>query len=180
MALTVYEVVKGIYAAVHNKHHGAIDEDGKLVEIGLKREDQPIVDQKVIDGFGVALQGNLLMVKYHSVEPLSHLHEKRFDREVEGRIHDIVKFIQKEFNKHTGSSLRLKEVGEPKILVETSNRIKVMVKAQMAFEVLNLKEVSPVGTGSDLAKEKQAEMDRYYKSLGKGKFKATNVTRPKE
>jgi hypothetical protein len=179
MALTVYEVVKGIYAAIHNKHHGAIDEDGKLVEIGLKREDQPIKDQKVMDGFGIALHGNILMVKYHSVEPLANLHEKRFDREVEARIHDITKHIQKEFSKHTGASLRLKEVGDPKILVETGNRIKVMVKAQMAFEVLNLKDLAVIGAPSDAAKQKIAEIEKYNKSLTKGKTKPTNVTRPK-
>lgn len=175
MALTVYEVIKGIFEAINNKHHGAIDENGELVQIGLKREDQPINDQKVLDGFGVALHGNLLLLRYHSFEPIRDLHEKKFEREVERRLQDIKSYIIKEFSKHTGSTLRLKEVGDMNVLVETPNRMKIFVKAQMAFEVLNLKEVAPVAPDSH-AKDKLAEMDAYYKKLSKGKVKVRNVT----
>lgn len=150
MALSVYDVVKGISQAIHNKHHGAIDGNGELVEIGLKREEQPIQDQRIMDGFGVAFHGNLLILKYNSFEPLTNLHEKRFEKEIERRMEEVKKFIVKEFSKVTGQSLRLKEVGEVKVLVETSNRIKALVKAMMPFEVLNLKEVTPVGEPSKL------------------------------
>lgn len=175
MALSVYDVVKGISQAVANKHHGAIDADGKTIEIGLKREEQPIRDQKVMDGFGIALHGNMLIIKYHSVEPIRELHQKKFEKEVERRINDVKNFIVKEFSKATGSSLRLKEAGDVSILVETSNRMKAMVKAVMGYEVLNLKEVAPVAP-TEVAKQNLERMDAYYKKLEKGKVKPQNVS----
>lgn len=178
MALSVYEVVQGISEAVHNTFHGATDENGKLIEIGLKREEQPILDQKVMDGFGVSMQGNLLILRYSSHEPLTNLHEKRFEREIERRIEDIKKYIQKQFERHTGNALRLKEAGEIKILVESSNRIKAIIKAMMPFEILNLKDkVGIVGCKS--CSDKLEEMNAYYAKLEKGKLKAKNDTRKK-
>ena len=175
MALSVYDVVKGISQAIHNKHHGATDEKGKVQEIGLKREDQPINDQRVMDGFGVSMQGNMLIIKYNSIEPIANLKEKRFEKEVERRIEEIKRFIQKEFEKATGSALRLKDAGEIKVLVETSNRMKAMVKAAMPYEVLNLKDVSvPVNAPS--SQDKLKEMDEYFKKLEKGKVKPQNVS----
>jgi hypothetical protein len=176
MALSVYDVVKGIWAAVHNKHEGAIDENGKPVEIGLKREDQPITDKKVMDGFGISMHGNILLVRYHSVEPIQDLHQKKFEKQVESRINEIVAYIKKEFDKHTGSSLRLKEAGEVSVLVETGNRIKVMVKAQRPYEVLNLKDsVNLVGNKSST--EKIEAIAAANKKLVKGALKPRNVTR---
>jgi len=175
MALSVYDVVKGISQAVANKQHGAVDADGKLIEIGLKREEQPIIDQKVMDGFGISLHGNMLMIKYHSVEPIRELHQKKFEKEVERRINDIKNYIAKEFAKHTGSQLRLKEAGDISVLVETSNRMKAMIKAIMGYEVLNLKEVAPVAP-TEVAKQNLERMDAYYKKLEKGKVKPQNVS----
>ena len=82
MALTVYEVVRGISQAIANKHHGALDEDGDIQEIGLKREEQPIRDQKVMDGFGVVMHGDKLIIKYHSVEPIRELHQRSLKKKL--------------------------------------------------------------------------------------------------
>jgi hypothetical protein len=176
MALSVYDVVKGIQQAVANKHEGAIDENGKPVEIGLKREDQPITDKRVMDGFGIAMHGNTLLIRYHSVEPIQELHQKKFEKQVEARINDIKNFITKEFDKLTGTSLRLKEMGEVNVLVETGNRIKVMVKAQRAYEILNIKgNVDPIGSKSSA--EKIESIAAANKKLMKGAVKPRNVTR---
>jgi hypothetical protein len=179
MALSVYDVVKGISQAIHNKHHGATGENGELVEIGLKREEQPLLDQRVMDGFGVSFHGNMLIIKYNSFEPLTNLHEKRFEKEVERRIGEVKAFIVKEFNKVTGQNLRLKEVGEVKVLVETGNRIKALVKAMMPFEVLNLKDVAVIGEPSVVAKGNLERMKQYFGKQEKmvKKAKASNVTR---
>jgi hypothetical protein len=179
MALSVYDVVKGISQAIHNKHHGAIDENGELVEVGLKREEQPIVDQRIMDGFGVSFHGNMLIIKYNSFEPLMNLHEKRFEKEIERRIEEVRKFIVKEFSKVTGQNLRLKEAGEVKVLVESSNRIKALVKAMMPYEVLNLKEVAVIGEPSVVAKGNLEKMKEYFGKQEKmvKKAKPANVTR---
>jgi hypothetical protein len=176
MALTVYEVVKAIYEAASNKHEGAIDENGKPIEIGLKREDQPLNDKQVMDGYGIAMHGNTLMIKYHSIEPVAGLHQKKFEKQVEARIDDVKRHLQKEFDRLTGSALRLKEMGEVKVLVETGNRVKVMVKAQRAFEVLNIKgHVDAVGSTS--SQERLDAIKDANKKLMKGKVKPKNVTR---
>jgi hypothetical protein len=178
MALSVYEVVKGIYEAVKNKHHGAVDENGKKVEIGLKREEQPIVDQKVMDGFGIAMHGNVLMIKYHSVEPIRDLKQKKFEQEIERRIHEIKNYIVKEFNKITGTVLRLKEAGDISVLVETPNRVKIFVKGMMPFEVLNFKDqVDAVGAGT--SEEKMKDILERNKKLMKGVKRPSNDTRGK-
>jgi hypothetical protein len=174
MALSVYEVVKGIYEAINNKHHGAIDEKGKPVEIGLKREDQPIRDQRVMDGFGVAIHGNNLLIKYHSVEPIRDLQQKKFEKEVERRIEEIKSFIVKEFGKVTGSTLRLKEAGDINVLIETPNRMKVFVKAMKPFEILNLKGVE--GTNVPSTADKIKEIEERNKKLMKGVLKPKNKT----
>lgn len=176
MALSIYDVVKGISQAVSNKHHGAIDADGKPVEIGLKREEQSIRDQKVMDGFGIVLQGNSLIIKYHSVEPIRELHQKKFEKEVERRINDVKNYIQKEFSKLTGNQLRLKDLGELSVLVETSNRMKAMIKAFMAYEVLNLKEIVTSNDDRDNPVKNLERMNAYYKKLEKGKLKPQNVS----
>lgn len=176
MALSVYEVVRGISQAVHNKHHGAVDENGKLVEIGLKREDQPLKDQRVIDGFGVSMHGNLLLIRYNSHEPLANLHNKRFERELELRIEEIRKFIQKEFLKVTNTNLKLKETGEVKVLVESSNRVKAMIKAVMAYEVLNLKDKVGI-VGCESCTTTLEEIEARNKAMMKKVLKPKNVTR---
>lgn len=177
MPLSVYDVVKGISQAVSNKHHGATDSVGKPIEIGLKREEQPIRDQKVMDGFGISMHGNMLVIRYHSVEPIRELHQKKFEKEVERRIEDIKNYIVKEFNKLTDTNLKLKEVGEISVLIETSNRVKAMVKAMRTYEILNLKNsVLEVGNDPTASVEKLNNMTNYYKSLEKGKVKPKNVS----
>ena len=180
MALSVHDVVKGISQAIHNKHHGAIDSAGKPIEIGLKREEQPITDQRIMDGFGVAFHGNLLIIKYNSFEPLTNLHEKRFEKEIERRIGEVKTFIVKEFNKVTGQNLRLKEAGEVKVLVETSNRMKALVKAMMPFEVLNLKgAVDVISEPSTIAKGNLERMKEYFGKQEKMIKKARNGAKVK-
>jgi hypothetical protein len=182
MPLSVYDVVKAISQATHNKHDGALDENGEPVVIGLKREEQPLIDRCVMDGFNVVMHGNMLILKYHSYEPLRNLHEKKFEKEVERRIEEVRSYIAKEFSKITGSNLRLKPLEDVKVLVETGNRIKVMVKAMMAYEILNLKGAVEVVAGpSTIAKDNQARMDAYYEAQRKlvKKAKPINITRPK-
>jgi hypothetical protein len=176
MALSVYEVVKGISQAIANKHHGATDENGKAVDIGLKRDDQPINDQQVMDGFGISMHGNTLVIRYHSVEPIQSLHQKKYEKQVEMRIDEIKRYITKEFDRLTGNSLRLKEMGDVKVLVETANRVKVIVKAQRAFEILNLKgRVDAVGSQS--SREKLEQIADSNKQMMKKPAKPKNVTR---
>ena len=64
---TTYEIVKGISQAMTRAYDGAHDENGEPVKIGLKREEgNPLIDKRVMDGFGVKFHGNRLMITYHA------------------------------------------------------------------------------------------------------------------
>ena len=63
---SILDIVNGISQALSAKHHGGS-------EIGLKRETEDLVqgcsiyDPRVMDGFGVQFQGDLLILKYRSI-----------------------------------------------------------------------------------------------------------------
>ena len=62
---TVLDIVRGISQAAANAYDGAHDDkyslDGEARKVGLKREEgDPIVDSRVIDGFGIRFHGPLL------------------------------------------------------------------------------------------------------------------------
>ena len=68
---TVLDIVRGISQAAANGYDGSQYEnhsyDGKATKIGLKREEgNPILDSRVVDGFGVKFHGNQLYISYQS------------------------------------------------------------------------------------------------------------------
>ena len=63
---TVLEIVRGLSQAAANAYDGALDENGDLLQVGLNREEgHPILDKRVIDGFGVKFAGDKLVVTDH-------------------------------------------------------------------------------------------------------------------
>jgi len=149
MPLNVIQVVNAISQATHDKHHGGGYE--------LKRDEieKYARNMEVMDGFGVTIHGNTMLIRYASEEPIQAMHDKRFGYKLEQRVNDIRKTIEKKFADITGAKLRLKEIGELTSLVETTNRVKIKVKAQMAYEILNLKDrVDSNGNNSEAAAEK--------------------------
>ncbi len=125
---SILEIVNGISQALHAKHHGGS-------EIGLKRETEDLVqgvsiyDPRVMDGFGVQFQGNMLIVKYHSEMPLIKVHDKNFETDIRRTIKDIVEFIKSEYKKVTKKSLSLTSHGDINILVQSANRRTAYVNA---------------------------------------------------
>jgi hypothetical protein len=68
---TVLDIVRGISQAAANGYDGSQYEnhsyDGEATKIGLKREEgNPILDSRVVDGFGVKFHGNQLCISYQS------------------------------------------------------------------------------------------------------------------
>lgn len=125
---SILEVVNGISQALHAKHHGGS-------EIGLKRETEDLLqgcsiyDPRVMDGFGVQYQGNMLIVKYHSEMPLIKAHDKNFETDIRRTMKEITNFIKNEYKKVTRKSLELTEHGDVNVLVQTANRRTVYVNA---------------------------------------------------
>jgi hypothetical protein len=134
---SILDVVTGISQAITAKHHGGS-------EIGLKRETEDLLqgcsiyDPRVMDGFGVQYQGNMLIVKYHSEMPLNKVHDKNFETDVQRTVKDIADFIKKEYKKVTKKSLDLTSVGEIQVMVQSANRRTAYVNAVQNYAIGNV------------------------------------------
>ena len=131
---SILEVVNGISQALHAKHHGG-------AEIGLKRESEDLVqgvsiyDPRVMDGFGVQYQGNMLILKYHSEMPLTEVHDRDFETDIRQTMKDISKFIKTEYRKVTKQTLNLTEHGDINITVQSANRRTAYVNAVQVYQI---------------------------------------------
>lgn len=131
---SILEVVNGISQALHAKHHGGS-------EIGLKRETEDLLqgcsiyDPRMMDGFGVQFQGNMLIVKYHSEMPLAAVHDKNFETDIRRTMKEVSNFIKKEYKKVTKKTLDMSEHGDISILVQTANRRTAYVNAVQNYEI---------------------------------------------
>lgn len=138
---SVMEVLNGISQAVAEKHHGS----GK--EIGLRREKEDLLngvslyDTRVMDGFGVQIMNDKLIIRYNSEVPLCDVHDKNFETDIRRTMKDISSFIKDEYRKVTKSALQLTEYGEVDVLVQTVNRRTGLVTAAQKYEIGNLKDL---------------------------------------
>ena len=81
---TTLEIINGIAQAAANAYDGALDADGKPLEIGLNREKgNPIIDKRVMDGFSVKFHGPLLCIHYHSEVNIKDVDGNKFEGELE-------------------------------------------------------------------------------------------------
>ena len=139
---SVLEIVRGISQAAANAYDGALDENGDLLEVGLKREeDVSITDRRVMDGFKIGFHGPRLCVKYHSEVSLKEVHEKnKFETDIESMLSEIVKFLKKEYRKVTGESISLTADGDANILVQNISNLRTWVQADQFYKVGGLGE----------------------------------------
>ncbi len=147
---TTLEIINGISQVLANSYDGALDESGEPVKIGLRREEgNPLVDHRVIDGFGAHINGNRLHIKYHAEIPLKEVHSNGFEGEMESMVEKVKSFIQKEYNKVMKSSLSLSDPSEVDVLVEYISRIRCSVKVHKCYKI--------GGSEAELAKDDDAE-----------------------
>jgi len=179
---TMEEIAKGISQVMADAYDGAIDEDGKPLETGLKRGgfDVKLTDKRINDGFGLSLNGDILILNYEGEVSVKELKDKNFEKDVEQTLAEVLKFIKKHFRKVTGQTLKCKPVGEVNISVQSTSRVHTWVEAQMRYEVQGIE-------GYDKkARLAEKSLDKSFKDwLGIGKDewktkKVQNVTRPKE
>lgn len=132
----VVKVLQGLQQAAANAYDGALTDDCEPVEIGLRREEGTYLSgNRLLDGVNVKMQGNKLVVNYHSEILMKEVHDKKFEDKIGGIIEDAVKWLKKEYKKVTGESVRLKMKGKPSIRVENTSRIRSYVLAQCVYEV---------------------------------------------
>ena len=146
---TTLEIINCISQVLSNTYDGALDENGEPIKIGLRREEgNPLVDHRVMDGFGAHISGNRLHIKYHAEIPLKEVHSNGFEGEMESMVEKVKSFIQKEYNKAMKSSLSLSDPSEVDVLVEYISRIRCSVKVHKCYKLGSLptepeKEVDP-------------------------------------
>jgi hypothetical protein len=180
---TTLEVIRGISQAAANAYDGAHMEsyssDGKARTVGLKREEgNPLIDSRVMDGFGVRFHGNQLCITYQSEARLKEVYGTSFESDIDSTIGDIASFLKKEYKAVTGNSLTLSPVGEVEVLVQNTSRVRTWCQAKKYFNIGSIDDVEKIKTPSE------DNMDATYrKFLDQGGFlgkKPQNDTRKKE
>lgn len=136
---TTLEIIKGISQVISNSYDGALDDKGEPIKIGLKREEgNPLIDSRVMDGFGVKFMGNKLCITYQAEIQLKDIHgngANAFEAEIDQMITDIASFIKKEYKKVTGTALTLTPEKEVNILAQSTSRIRHFITANKMFSI---------------------------------------------
>jgi len=103
---TVEEVAKGLSQVMADKYDGAMDDEGNPLETGLKRGtfDAKLTDKRVNDGFGLSLNGNILVLNYEGEVSMKELKDKNFEGDVEQTLADVLKFVKKHYKRVTGEN----------------------------------------------------------------------------
>jgi len=151
---TVLEIIQGLHQAAANAYDGAHDErfvqEGDVKSLGLAREEGcPIVDSRVMDGFGIKIMGDTLQVNYQSEVQLKEVYANGFEEECERRIDEIVKFLKKEFKSITGSAVSLTAEGEAHCFVQNMSRVRTSLNATRLYKIGGMEDVMPVSERSE-------------------------------
>lgn len=156
---TTLEIINGISQVLANSYDGALGEGGEPIKIGLRREEgNPLVDPRVMDGFGANITGERLHIKYHTEIPLREVHSNGFEGEMESMVEKVKSFLQKEFKKVTKSSLSLSDPSEIDVLVEYISRVRCSVKAHKCYKIGSIP--------TEPAKEVDKEFENFAKLGG--------------
>ncbi len=167
---TTLEIIQGIQQAAANAYDGALDENGEPVTAGLKREEgNPLIDQRVMDGFNVSFYGNKLCVAYHSEVKLKEVYGSSFEADTEQMIEDIASFLKKEYKKVTGNSLSLKAVGDVDVLVQNVSKVRSWVQAKKHYEIGSLDEFTSLPDVEGPGREIDPDFEKFAALGGLGK-----------
>ncbi len=149
------DVIQGLGQAAANSYDGAVDEDGKPIELGLKREDKNMYKRNMADGFKVRFAGKQMVVTYHSEALLKEIHPmNQYVNKIEGVYGDIIKHLKKEYKKITGSNVTLKAVAEAKVNFQSTSRVRNWIQATKAYQI-----GSEEGNTEDIAKSSEDKME---------------------
>jgi len=140
MSSNTLEIIQGLAQAAANAWDGAHDErftlDGQVRKVGLNREQGcPIMDKRVNDGFSVKFYGDSICINYQSDARLQEVKDSKYEQEIERMLNEIKKFLQKEYKSITGNSVTLTSKGEPKILVQSTSRVRTFVQAYQHYKI---------------------------------------------
>jgi len=142
MAQETLEIIRGLAQAAANGYDGATDEEGKRINIGLKRDEgNPITDSRVMDGFKIKIDGSFCLINYQSDINISEIYKNDYENELERTMSEIVKFLKKEYKKITGKALTLTSEGDVNALVQKTSNIRYFVNATKKYKIGGIKDV---------------------------------------
>ena len=180
MSEKTLKVIEGIAQAAADSYDGALDENGEVIKIGLKREEgNPLLNSRMMDGFKVKCSGSTLICTYQSQIKLRDVYATKFENELEQTMADIVKHLKKKYKQITGNTLGLKAQGEVDALVQKLNNNLIFVVATKAYKISGM-------DAEDKLEPSEDNLEKDFKSFlelggwGKKSAKPKNVTRRAE
>ena len=135
----IIDVIRGIQQAAANSFDGS----GKT-DTGLRREEPtPITDKRIMDGFGVRMQSDTLIINYHSEMMLKDAQPHQLQKEMDQTFADITSYLKKEYKNITGETLKLSKLDkESTVHTEYLNRHRLITKAVCKYKVEGLSDYS--------------------------------------
>ena len=90
-----------------------------------------------MDGFKVKFSGDSICIHYQSDIKLKEIHAGGFENEMERKINEIKKFLQKEYKAITGESISLSAPAdsEVQVMVQSVSRVRSFVQAHKWFKI---------------------------------------------
>ena len=180
MSSKTLEIIRGLAAAAACVYDGSHDEryshNGEAYKVGLRREEgHPIIDSRVMDGFSVKFIADSIIINYQSDVRMQDVKDPKFEQDIERMLNDIKKFLQKEYKAITGNSVTLTKKGEPKMIVQTTSRVRTFVQAYQHYKISGIKNMDPV---LDPSKDTTREVTRKFLAQSTDK-RPSNDTRKK-
>lgn len=123
--------------------------DGADAKIGLKREEgDPILDSRIMDGFSARVNGNQLIINYHSMMTAADFHSKKdpalaLKQNLKDMFDNIEGFLKTEVGKLKVGKLRLKQIGEDDALIQYLNRNRYNCIAKRVYEIQGVDAEAP-------------------------------------
>lgn len=155
---TTLEIINGISQVLAKGYDGALDENDEPLKVGLKREEgNPLIDPRVIDGFGVKFESNCICITYSSEIKLKEVYGGSLENDVSSKISDVATFIKKEYKALTKNGLTLTADGEVNVLVQPVSRIRTLVTAVQKFKIGGLEEHKPDRPSLDIPTTPEAK-----------------------
>ena len=140
MSSTTLEIIQGLAQAASNAFDGAhmkqYDAEGRPREANLQREEgHPLLDRRVMDGFKVSFSGPTMILTYQSEVKLKEVYAGGFEDEINRRLNEIKKFLQKEYKVITSNPITLTKDGESNMIVQSTSRVHSWVQATQVYKI---------------------------------------------
>ena len=180
---TTLDIIRGISQAASHAYDGAHMEeyssDGKARTVGLKREEgNPLIDKRVMDGFGVSFHGNKLRINYHSEVQLKEVYGGSFESDIESMIEQVAGFLKKEYKAITGDTLSLTAEGDVHVMVQNTSRVRTWCQAHKMYNIGSIADVEGVKAPSEDSSD--VKFRRFLDNGGFADKRPSNDTRKSE